>query len=82
VSRLAASNQAKRNEQVADALVVQCSRQTKKIFILPYRKPPITQFRFFQSRRREFLHSHCGILRIRDVFLQPEHSGLHHVERR
>jgi hypothetical protein len=82
VSRLAASNQAQRNEQVVGALVVQCSRQTKKIFISPNRESPITQLRFLQSRRREFIHSHCGILRSCDVFLQPEHPGLHRFERR
>jgi hypothetical protein len=74
---------ASQREIVVGALVGQFSRQTKKFFISLHREPPLTQLRFLQqSRRREFLPSHCGILRSRDVFLQPEHSGIHRFERR
>jgi hypothetical protein len=51
----------KMNKMLAPLLRNSRARR-KKIFISPYRKPPITQFRFLQSRRREFLRSHCGIL--------------------
>jgi hypothetical protein len=57
-------------------------RTLERLEMLPPDSPKEAIFSRFQSPRREFLRSHCGILPSRNGFLQPEHLGGHRSKRR